>query len=834
MRLLFRLACSLFVPVLLAAGCYTPSIPDGVQLCSVDGKCADGMTCFADNHCYKTGANPTCATPCTGATPACDLTTLKCVGCLHDSDCPTTSLCDLNAKTCKLGCNAGHPACSADAGSCDVDAGLCRGCNSDQECAAGNAATPRCDLATTHCQPCLPDNDNCAAGSYCDGTPGNYTCKPGCKGKADCTDGTTPDCCAHVCVDTSADAMNCGACAKSCGMGGACCNGACFDITGDLQNCGGCGMSCQPANVATASCSMSMCGYDACTMGNGDCDMNKSNGCEQDLTSDVNNCGMCANACTVVPNAVDGCLAGACIVASCAMNFGDCNGVFDDGCESNLDTDISNCGTCSHSCPTPIHATPGCAAGMCGVGTCTVGFGDCDNMAGNGCEAGLNTDVKNCGACGTTCALANTIPNCAAGKCTAATCMANFADCDKLAANGCEVNTQTDAKNCSACGTACALANTTPTCTLGKCTAANCTMNFADCDKLAPNGCEVNTQTDIKNCGTCSTVCALANATQACTLGKCAIGSCNANFADCDKMVANGCEVNTQTDANNCGACATVCGLANATQSCALGKCAVGSCNANFADCDKVATNGCEVNTQTDNNNCGGCAVVCAAGKTCKSGVCTTCNATVLLLGDGTAEDTAFMTALTNAGMTPTNGGIFTSYAGVPAASNFGAVVISIGDQYSTDMPAAGQTAILNAANATTGVVFTEWAAYEVSNSRFATLAGLMLLQRTSGNTSTLTFTNTVAHPVWTGLPASFVTKNAMGSNVGSTLLNGGVQIATCTECMSSGVVVRDNGKGRIVQIAHAGTFQAVPIFTTDTNAVLLWTNSAKWAGKCL
>ena len=52
------------------------------------------------------------------------------------------------------------------------------------------------------------------------------------------------------------------------------------------------------------------------------------------------------------------------------------------------------------------------------------------------------------------------------------------------------------------------------------------------------------------------------------------------------------------------------------------GVCGLGMCNAGFADCDNNAGNGCEVNTNTDKNNCGGCGKVCMNGNSCSNGAC--------------------------------------------------------------------------------------------------------------------------------------------------------------------------------------------------------------------
>jgi formylglycine-generating enzyme len=47
-----------------------------------------------------------------------------------------------------------------------------------------------------------------------------------------------------------------------------------------------------------------------------------------------------------------------------------------------------------------------------------------------------------------------------------------------------------------------------------------------------------------------------------------------------------------------------------------------GGCAPAMADCDRVASNGCETNLQNDAMNCGLCARACAAGQTCFGGTC--------------------------------------------------------------------------------------------------------------------------------------------------------------------------------------------------------------------
>jgi hypothetical protein len=88
------------------------------------------------------------------------------------------------------------------------------------------------------------------------------------------------------------------------------------------------------------------------------------------------------------------------------------------------------------------------------------------------------------------------------------------------------------------------------------------------------NGCEVDTRLNTQHCGACMRACVLPNATPACLAGSCYIASCVTSFASCDSNEANGCEVDTRTNAQHCGACGRVCvSPANGTASCFNGVC---------------------------------------------------------------------------------------------------------------------------------------------------------------------------------------------------------------------------------------------------------------------
>ena len=543
------------------AGCYSPNVASGAQQCSQLGQCPEGFTCFPDKRCYKPGATPDCNPACSGATRVCDKTSLKCVQCLADKDCPDGALCDLKSQACKPGCNAGHASCGADAGSCDVDLGSCRGCLSDAECP--DMANPRCDLPSGRCVPCVPMADNCPTGRYCSGANGLWSCVSGCKVQSECAaDGGSMDCCNHKCVDTTSDKTNCGVCGKTCENGNTCCSGSCADPSSDVSNCGGCGMACMLQNVMGPMCVTSICAFTKCNPGFGDCDLIPTNGCETNIGMDPKNCGGCGMACGPFPNAIPGCAVASCTIMTCMKGFADCDGAVKNGCEVDTFNDVKNCNGCGNVCPNVINGVPGCTLGKCGIEKCNTTFRDCDMNPMNGCEANILMDPKNCGGCGTQCSFPNAGGACANGNCSLGTCNPGFANCDLMPANGCEVNTNLDINNCGMCGNKCAQGLM---CIGGTCKLV-CPQGRADCDGNQANGCEVNTNADPLNCGACAKACA---ANTACGNGVC--GGCLPGFADCDGNPMNGCEVNLNSDPMNCGKCKIVCPLAMAF--CGMGVC---------------------------------------------------------------------------------------------------------------------------------------------------------------------------------------------------------------------------------------------------------------------
>jgi hypothetical protein len=322
------------------------------------------------------------------------------------------------------------------------------GCAGDGDC---GGATPRCDPATNRCVPCLPANDNCAAGSYCSGT----ACVVGCKVDDDClvdADGGAGAmlCCGHVCVDSSSDAHHCGACANACSDGDSCCAGACADTVTDTDNCGMCGAGCSGKN-ASWSCQSSSCAVATCAGGFADCNLTPTDGCEVNTTNDVGNCGACHAACSA-SHASSACTGSTCVISACNLGFHDCDDDYTNGCETA--DNVDNCGACHAAC-SASHATSICNSGACAIGVCNAAYFDCDGRYDNGCEINTSGDVNNCGGCNKKCVVANGIPTCSFGQCAVEFCSPGFANCNGVATDGCEVDTSSDSLNCGFCDNRC-------------------------------------------------------------------------------------------------------------------------------------------------------------------------------------------------------------------------------------------------------------------------------------------------------------------------------------------------------------------------------------------
>ncbi|KAG0631969.1 hypothetical protein M758_1G294800 [Ceratodon purpureus] len=390
----------------------------------------------------------------------------------------------------------------------------------------------------------------------------------------------------------------------------------------DVDNCGKCKHKCPRAPPhSERTCKNGKCGT-KCKRGWLDCDQKKANGCEVDVKSlkaDVKNCGSCGNVCPVplsnqFGTGVATCTKGVCgHTLTCATGFADCDGDPSNGCELDVKSNVNNCGSCGSVCPTgQLGQLATCTDGMCGLeSTCAKDFEDCDSDPSNGCESDVRSDVKNCGSCGKVCPVPLTNHGSGEATCTdgvcgyTLTCAKDWADCDGDPSNGCEIDLAgifSSIYNCGSCNHVCPpFQNSTiwSICDAGVC-GYECNFflgNLGNCDNDVSNGCETNLgSNDVNNCGGCGQVCTTPPRGQiACNRGVCT-GNCLKGFYEnCDRNPTNGCETSVWSDVNHCGSCGNVCpSPPNATPSCSFNTCKF-TCNAGFSDCDLVASNGCEV-----------------------------------------------------------------------------------------------------------------------------------------------------------------------------------------------------------------------------------------------
>ncbi len=158
--------------------------------------------------------------------------------------------------------------------------------------------------------------------------------------------------------------------------------------------------------------------------------------------------------------------------------------------------------------------------GTQGVG----GEGGQTNLGGQGgeegCDAELDSDPLNCGACGHVCNISGAFPDCVSGVCVIKECAEGRQDRNHDPADGCEF--------------ACNKSNDG---------VEICDNVDNDCNGIIDDGFDL---TSNDNCGACGNECALPNATSACqeVNGRytCRIEKCDDNFFNFDGQQSNGCE----------------------------------------------------------------------------------------------------------------------------------------------------------------------------------------------------------------------------------------------------------------------------------------------------
>jgi len=314
-----------------------------------------------------------------------------------------------------------------------------------------------------------------------------------------------------------------------------------------------------------------------------------------------------------------------------------------DGAETDVDCGGDACMPCIAGRTCAVGTD--CESGVCSETECSAPA--CDDRVKNGKETSVDCggDCSPCPA-DEPCMLGK---DCLSSECNdeicGSECADGFANCDKQNDNACEINTKTDLENCGFCGNVCDLPHATAECSSGQCRIKTdgCAVGFQDCNGNPEDGCEVDLKTNKLNCGACNKVCPDLNGEPSCDAGSCKI-TCSAGFEDCDENTDNGCEINTKTNSKNCGVCEKVCpAAAGYSAYCKDSACGQTLCAAGKGDCNGDPADACETTTSNDVNNCGGCGVKCEANNAnvaCVNSQCviTTCLGSYADCDKGTAN----------------------------------------------------------------------------------------------------------------------------------------------------------------------------------------------------
>jgi hypothetical protein len=342
------------------------------------------------------------------------------------------------------------------------------------------------------------------------------------------------------------------------------------------------------------------CPSSECPLGHTTCP-NSVFRCDVNLLTDTNNCGACGVACPADSGgAAYSCVNGRCAL-TCVPDFGtlDCNGIVDDGCETTATTN-DNCGFCGNRCADP---TKPCAYRSDGAFACGCPDGElaCPYFNIAMCINVEESD-ENCGACGHACDPTgvdvygpdakppppNMYYGCHNRQCGQLKCTNYHASCDTdVLGNGCETALWTD-DNCLVCNNHCPGDQFCAMQPIGFAVIPGCVcaqgLTYCGTRAASPGGQSVgrcyDLTSDDEHCGACDVACpgkhVWAHAAPTCEFGRCTM-KCFDGWGDCNGNVEDDCEVHTDTDPNNCGGCGIVCD-AVAGQACAGGQCVVAPC----------------------------------------------------------------------------------------------------------------------------------------------------------------------------------------------------------------------------------------------------------------
>jgi hypothetical protein len=157
----------------------------------------------------------------------------------------------------------------------------------------------------------------------------------------------------------------------------------------------------------------------------------------------------------------------------------------------------------------------------------------------------------------------------------------------------------------------CSIPNAAAVCVAGACAIAACLSGHGDCNHDVTDGCETDTTSAHDECGACGHAC---DATLVCDRGSCA-SSCSGSLTNC-----SGACVDLTSSASNCGACGKPCpGVTNGTATCAASACGF-KCNTGYHACGGACASSTSI--ATCGTSCTACTPPANATATCDGASC--------------------------------------------------------------------------------------------------------------------------------------------------------------------------------------------------------------------
>lgn len=369
------------------AGCVTDADCSGATpICDATNKTC--RACATDADCSATPTTPACQTTgaltgrcgecsmtnrarCLGATPACDITAVRCVECNVAADCPATKpACNVATHTCRpcqsdAECGGATPYCTG---------GLCAGCRTNADCAG---LRPICSTASRTCVPCASDAECLERDAKTPACNGSGPLAGACtecsaSNKKLCLAPSKPECLTTLGL-CGCDALDGD---SECGdsMSGLVCNagvGICIPgcSTAPLRN--GCptGQTCSRMDGTIGICAVPMCSGDGdCANPTPRCDMSNPRACVQCLGD--GDCKVPAPVCNLTNKTCVECTSSNSAACSAAVSGSRCLSNNTCGCQAD-----GECGglTSGRICDS-------------GIEKCSPG---CRGTGGNGCPPGF-------------------------------------------------------------------------------------------------------------------------------------------------------------------------------------------------------------------------------------------------------------------------------------------------------------------------------------------------------------------------------------------------------------------------------------------------------------